>query len=123
MEAAKDRIRVEGIEFHGYHGVSAEERAVGHRFRADVELDLDLRPAAGADDVTLTVDYAAVARAVVEVGTGASVQLVETLAERAAERVLAEFPRVEAVELRMAKLAPPSPVLFAASAILIRRTR
>src|SRR6266542_5021892 len=104
-----DRIRVEGIEFHGYHGVSSEERAVGHRFRVDVELELDLRPAALADSVERTVDYAEVAKLVVEIGGGPSVHLVETLAERLASRILERFPAVDAVEVRAAKLAPPSP--------------
>ncbi len=118
-----DRIRVEGIEFHGFHGVSEQEREIGHRFRVDVEMELDLRPAGLADDVNLTVDYGSVARLIAEIGTGASVRLVETLAERMASRLLEEFPPVEALELYVAKLQPPFPVPFAASIIHIRRTR
>jgi dihydroneopterin aldolase len=119
----KDRIRIEGIEFYGFHGVSAAEREVGHRFRADVELELDLRAAGTSDDLAQTVDYGAAARVVLEIGTGASAQLVETLAERMAERLLAEFPRVEAVELWVAKLHPPAPLPFAAAEIHVRRVR
>ena len=118
-----DRIRLEGIEFHGFHGVPAAEREIGHRYRVDMDLELDLRPAGAADDVSLTVDYAAAARAIIEVGTGPSVQLVETLAERMAARILADFPPVRAVELRVAKLQPPVAVNFAASVIHIRRSR
>jgi dihydroneopterin aldolase len=118
-----DRIRIEGIEFHGFHGVPAAEREIGHRYRVDVELELDLQPAGRADDVSLTVDYAAAARAVVEVGTGPSVQLVETLAERMAARLLADHPPVAAVELWVAKLQPPVAVHFAASVIHVRRGR
>lgn len=118
-----DRITVEGIEFHGFHGVPAAEREIGHRYRVELAMELDLRPCANEDDVELTVDYAAAARAIIEVGAGPSVRLVETLAARMAERVLAEFPRVDAVELRVAKLQPPTPVPFAASVIQIRRVR
>lgn len=118
-----DRIHVEGIEFHGLHGLLPEERVLGHRFRVEVTLELDLASAGQADDLERTVDYAAVARAVVEVGTGPSVQLVETLGERIAARLLEQFPRLDAVELRVAKLQPPVPVLFAAAVIHIRRTR
>jgi dihydroneopterin aldolase len=118
-----DRIVVEGIEFHGRHGVAAGEREVGNRFRVDLELELDLLPAGRSDDLALTVDYAEAARQVVEVGTGPSVQLIETLAERMAERLLAEFSAILAVEVRVTKLHPPSPVPFAAAAVRIRRGR
>lgn len=118
-----DCIRVEDIEFHGHHGVSAAEREIGHRFRVDLALELDLSAAGATDDVTLTVDYAAAARAVVEVGTGPSFCLVEALAERMAGRLLQAFPLVDAVELRVAKLQPPVAVQFAASVIHIRRAR
>jgi 7,8-dihydroneopterin aldolase/epimerase/oxygenase len=120
---ASDRIRLEGIEFYGFHGVPAAERETGHRYRVDLELELDLREAGRTDDLRLTVDYAAAARLVVEVGTGDSVRLVETLAARMAARLLTEFPLVEAVELSVAKLHPPVPLPVAASVIRIRRER
>ena len=118
-----DRIRIEGIEFHGFHGVPAAEREIGHRYRVDVEMELDLRPAALSDDVERTVDYGAAARAVVEEGTGPSVRLVETLAERIAARLLRDYPLIQSVELRVAKLQPPVSVNFQASVIWIRRGR
>lgn len=118
-----DRIHVEGIEFHGLHGLLPEERVLGHRFRVDAALELDLASAGRTDDLEQTVDYAAVARAVVEVGIGPSVCLVEALAERIASRLLEQFPRLDAVELRVAKLQPPVPVLISAAVIHIRRAR
>ncbi len=118
-----DRIRVQGIEFHGFHGVSVEERAIGHRYRVDLFLELDLRPSAGVDDVALTVDYGAVAALVVRLGTGPGMRLVETLAERIAASLLVEFPRLDAVEVRAAKLHPPCPTVFEAAIIEIRRSR
>ena len=118
-----DRVIVEGIEFHGFHGVPAAEREVGHRYRVDLHLELDVRPASCADDVALTVDYAEAARVVIDVGTGPSVRLVETLAERMAERLLAQFAVVDAVELHVTKLYPPVAVLFEASTVRIRRSR
>ena len=119
----QDRIIVEGIEFHGFHGVSAAEREVGHRFRVDLALELDLGPAGRSDDLEQTVDYAAAARAAQEIGTGPGVRLVETLAGRIAARLLEEFPLVEKVEVRVSKIHPPAPLLFAASTVAIRRTR
>ena len=118
-----DRFVVEGIEFYGFHGVPAAEREIGHRYRADLVMELDTAPAGQADDVSLTVDYAAAARTVVEIGTGPGVQLLETLAERMAARLLADWPLLRAVEVRVAKLLPPLPLQIAAAAVEIRRER
>jgi FolB domain-containing protein len=49
----------------------------------------DTSPAARTDDIAHTVDYAAVAADVVVLVTGEPVNLIETLAERIARRVLA----------------------------------
>jgi dihydroneopterin aldolase len=118
-----DRLEVQGIEFHGYHGVPEAERAVGVRFRIDLAFELDLRPAGENDDLTRSVDYAAAAARVVEIGTGPSVQLIETLAERMAAALLAEFALIDTVEVRVTKLLPPAVPTFAASSVVIRRTR
>ena len=118
-----DRVEVHGIEFHGLHGVAPEERIVGNRFRVDLAFELDLRPAGEHDDLTRTIDYAAAAARVVEIGTGPSVHLIETLAERMAAALLAEFALIDAVEVRVTKLLPPAVPTFAASAVQIRRTR
>jgi len=118
-----DRIRIEGLEFHGFHGVPAAEREIGHRYRVDAVLELDLRPAAAEDDVELTVDYGEVARTLIQVGTGPSVRLVETLAEGMAAAVFQQFPRVRALELQVAKIHPPVALQFAAAVIEIRRSR
>lgn len=118
-----DLIHVSGIQFHGFHGVPEAERQIGHRYRVDLVLELDLRPSGQADDVSLTVDYAEAARLVVEIGTGPGCRLVETLTERIAAGLLERFPMLAAVTVRAAKLYPPTPVLFDASTIEIRRAR
>ncbi|MGV3722971.1 MAG: dihydroneopterin aldolase [Actinomycetota bacterium] len=118
-----DRIRIEGIEFHGFHGVPAAEREIGHRYRVDAVLELDVREAAAADDVSLTVDYGAAARRLLEIGAGPSVRLVETLAERMCSQLLAEFPRIQAVEIKVAKIHLPLPLQVASAAVEIRRER
>lgn len=123
MTTRTDRIRIEGLEFHGFHGVPPEERVIGHRYRADVELELDLRAAGQSDDFRQTVDYAQAARVVLEVGTGPSVQLVETLAERMAARLLEEFAIVTAVALSVAKVHPPVALPIGRCVIVIRRER
>ncbi len=99
-----DTIVIEDIRFYGHHGALPAERTTGGWFSVDVELSLDLAPAALSDDLGGTVDYAAVARRIVEVGTGPSVSLLERLATLLAEALLKEFPVTE-VALRVKKLS------------------
>jgi len=101
-----DRIILTGIRFYGYHGVYEEERRLGQHFLVDLDLRLDLRPAAETDDLSRGVDYSRVLETVLEVGTGEPVNLLEALASRIASRVLARFPARQ-VTVRVTKPAPP----------------
>jgi dihydroneopterin aldolase len=119
-----DRIRLNGMVFYGYHGVLAEERALGQRFVVDVELRLDLRAAGTSDDLGDTVNYTRVYTAAREVVTGPPCQLIEAVAERIAGRVLAEHPQVESVTVRVRKPEVPIPgSVLASSEVWIERTR
>ena len=115
-----DVIRVLGISAHGFHGVFAQERAVGQQFVVDVELSLDLAPAGKADDLSLTLDYSAVARLVVEQIQGEPVALIETLAERIAQSIL-EYELVQSVLVTVHKPQAPLGVDFTDVQVQIRR--
>jgi dihydroneopterin aldolase len=117
-----DRIVLEGIQFYGYHGVSAEEQAVGHRFAVDLEVECDLREAGRADDPDLTIDYGELAGQVVAIGRGPRLRLLEALAEAIAAEIL-EHARVERVRVRVCKLLPPIDGVVAAAAVEIERSR
>ncbi|MFC7373676.1 MULTISPECIES: 2-amino-4-hydroxy-6-hydroxymethyldihydropteridine diphosphokinase [unclassified Brachybacterium] len=83
-----DRIEVTEIRAWGRHGVLAAETELGQQFVADVTLHLSTAPAGRADDLARTVNYAGIALAVhEEISTGAH-KLIETLAERIADRIL-----------------------------------
>jgi len=98
-----DRILLANVVASGRHGVEPRERAEPQRFSIDVELGLDLRPAGTADALELTVDYAAVDRAVRRIVETTSFALIEALAERIAATLLAEQPLAEAVTVRVRK--------------------
>lgn len=120
---APDRIRLTGLSARGFHGVLPFEKEEGQLFLADVTMDLGPRGtvvASVTDDLDDAVDYAAVADAVVEVITGESVNLVETLAERIADVVLA-FPRVLQVEVSVHKPQAPLDVAFDDVCVTITR--
>lgn len=116
-----DQIWLRGISAHAFHGVFATERRTGQQFVLDVGFELDLRPAARADDVAYAVSYADVAAAVHAELTGDPVHLLETLAERVAGAVL-RFPGVIAVEVVLHKPQAPLAVPFSDVVLSIRRT-
>ncbi|MFQ5898872.1 MAG: dihydroneopterin aldolase [Candidatus Methylomirabilia bacterium] len=117
-----DKIFIEDLRFYGYHGVSRAQQAVGTWFSVDLELALDLTPAALSDDLGATVDYTEVARRVVEIGTKERVNLLERLAALVAETLLREFP-AQAIRVRIKKLTPPMEGLHAFPGVELVRQR
>lgn len=117
-----DRIRLSGIRGFGRHGVLPEERMRGQEFVVDVDLFLSLKKAGKRDDLNLTIEYSAVAVAVSDIIRGEPVNLIETLAERIAARVL-ELPLVERTVVTVHKPSAPIPVDFSDVSVQITRYR
>jgi len=117
-----DRIRLAGMVFYGYHGVSPEERSLGQRFVVDLDVETDLSRAGASDDLADTVSYARLYNAVRAVVEGAPRKLLESVAETTAGAVLEGFP-IEAVRVRVTKSSPPikGAVLESASVDVYRR--
>jgi 7,8-dihydroneopterin aldolase/epimerase/oxygenase len=123
MLVSGDHIVLAGMTFLAAHGVNPREKVEPQRFEVDVELWLDLRPAAAGDDLAKTVDYRPVYDAVRTVVEGPSVELIETLAERIARGVLASSALVDEVVVRVRKpdVALDGPLDFAG--VEVRRRR
>mgnify|MGYP003903958625 CR=1 FL=1 len=80
-------------------------------------------PAAAADDLKLTVNYADVIRTVEAQLTGKPVYLIETLAQQIAARILGTFMVVKAVTVEVNKPFAPVAAEFDAISVKIRRER
>ncbi|AQS54484.1 MAG: dihydroneopterin aldolase [Novibacillus thermophilus] len=117
-----DKVFFHEMMFYAYHGVYPEESRLGQRFTVDLELGLDLRPAAESDDLAKTVNYQAVYETVRSTVEGKPVKLVETLAERVIEQLFAKFP-VEYAWVRITKPDPPIPGHYRAVGVEMRRER
>jgi dihydroneopterin aldolase len=86
-----DAIFIEGIKFHGYHGLTRMEREIGVRLSVDVTLEMDLEPSGRSDDFALTIDYRQIHKRVVEIGRNNSHKLLETYAVALLDALQAEF--------------------------------
>lgn len=118
-----DRIELRGLEVHARHGVYAHEQADGQLFVIDLSLAADLSHAGDSDDLTDTVDYGAMAIAVHEAVAGERWDLIERVATRVAEVVLALDTRIESVAVTVHKPQAPIPLEFADVAVTIERMR
>ncbi len=102
-----DRIELKGIAFYGYHGCLPEEREKGQRFFVDLTLFTDLKKAGETDNLTDTVNYAAVYEAIKEIVEGTPRNLIEAVAERIAGAVLEGFSPVRRICVTVHKPSAP----------------
>lgn len=113
-----DKIVVEGLAVETVIGVLDWERQIQQRLLIDLELGVDIRPAASKDDLNQTLDYAAISDAVVAFTEESSYQLIETLAENLAALIIREFS-VPSIKIKISK---PSAVPAAKNvAVVIKR--
>jgi 7,8-dihydroneopterin aldolase/epimerase/oxygenase len=117
-----DRIELRGLRVLAVCGALPEERERAQPFEVDIDVEVDLGPAGRSDALPDTVDYGAVARAVVRVAEAGRFTLLERLAERIAEEVGADA-RVESVTVAVHKLRPPVALHLASAGVRITRRR
>lgn len=94
------------MEFHAYHGCFAEEQVIGNTFIVDVHMETDTGPAERSDKLDETVNYADVFLIVKE-QMGIKSKLLEHVGRRIMDAVLARYPEIDIIELKISKLNPP----------------
>jgi len=117
-----DHIALRGLRVRGHHGVYEHERRDGQDFVVDVTVWMDLAPAAASDALADTLHYGELAERVAAIVGGPPADLIETVAGRIADDVLADA-RVRAVEVTLHKPQAPIPLEFADVAVVINRSR
>ncbi|ABY24929.1 dihydroneopterin aldolase [Renibacterium salmoninarum ATCC 33209] len=117
-----DRITLTGVSAIGHHGVFEREKRDGQPFIVDAVLFTDVRPASANDELEKTSNYAEVAEEIKAMITGEPFDLIETLAERTAQKLLKEFA-VDAVEITVHKPKAPIQVPFGDVSVTLYRER
>lgn len=117
-----DLIELRGLRALGICGALPEERERAQPLEVDLDLEVDLTAAGASDRLGDTVDYGAVADEVEAVVTSERFTLLERLAQRLCDVVLAH-PQVAAVTVSVRKLRPPVPQHLASSGVRLRRVR
>ena len=117
-----DRIEIKGVEVLARHGVLEREKTDAQVFLVDLTVYLDLARAGSSDHLVDTVDYGRLAEETHNLVESESHQLIETVAERVAGRVLQE-PAVARVVVTVHKPQAPIPVKFGDVAVTVDRSR
>lgn len=99
-------ILLENICFFAYHGVAQQETFVGNEFILNLKLKVDITQAMETDDISQTVNYAAVfqaAKTEIEIPS----QLLEHVCGRILKRLFREFPSIQSIDIKLQKRNPP----------------
>ena len=106
MTIAASKIYLDDMRFYAYHGVMEQERRVGGEYSVSLTVEADLADAVCTDDVADTINYAELYTLVKHEMTVPS-KLLEHVAGRIGQRVIAEHERITALTVRVTKLNPP----------------
>jgi dihydroneopterin aldolase len=117
-----DRIELRGLRVVGLIGLLPEERDRPQPFEIDLDVEADLSAPSTSDDLADTVDYGELVSRAAAVVTTEQHQLLEKVAGRIAEDLLA-VAGVVAVTVTIRKLRPPLPVDIASTGVTLHRRR
>lgn len=99
----QDIVFIEALKVDTVIGVYEWEKSIQQTLQFDVEMRTDVRAAAAIDDLSKTVDYAVVSEDIVALAKENQAELIETVAEKVAERILTTYA-VASVKITLRKL-------------------
>lgn len=118
-----DRIELRGLRLIAIVGALPQERVRPQPIELDIDAELDLSIPAASDDLGDTVDYGEVCDVAEQEAGSAHPVLLEHLAVRIADAVLAIDHRLQAVEVAVRKLRPPVTHHLHTAGVRVRRSR
>ncbi len=104
-----DAIELRELRLSASIGVSSEERHHAQPISIDIEIERPFEAAAFSDDLAETTNYAEVLTLASRLATQGNFLLLETLACRVANEVLAFDEAITSVTVSVRKLHPPVP--------------
>jgi 7,8-dihydroneopterin aldolase/epimerase/oxygenase len=99
-------ISLRGAEFFAYHGFYPEEQLLGARFIVDIEVDFVPLDDIKVDKLVNTVDYEKL-HDIAGSEMKQTRKLIETVAQRIADKIKIQFPFVKTIRVSIKKLNPP----------------
>ena len=119
-----DVIELRGLRLVTLVGALPEERTRAQPLEVDLDVEADLSVAGTTDHLSDTIDYGGLCELVMRTIRGSGhVALLEALAERTAQAVLAADERITGVTVWVRKVRPPVPQDLATSGVKVTRRR
>ncbi len=118
-----DKIIINGLKIFAYHGVNPEETQFGQHFVLDITAQADILRPCQTDSIDHTVSYAAIIKAVKKTMAEKNCKLLEHAAQRVADCLFEQFPRIQALKITLKKPDAPINGDFEYVAVEIERKR
>lgn len=116
-----DKIIIDNLEIFANHGVFPEENENGQVFYISAVMYTDTRKAGKEDDLEASINYGTVCHMITDFVQGHTFQLIETVVEQLADKMLKEIPLLRKVTLRVDKPQAPVGLPFESVAVEITR--
>ncbi|MYN14802.1 dihydroneopterin aldolase [Pusillimonas sp. TS35] len=97
------RVFFSQIALDAHIGILEHELRATQPLHVDAEFDVDIVQQVHDHNIQTVLDYRLLRSAIVDECTAAHVNLLETLCERVVDRLLAEFPTIRHVKIRISK--------------------
>jgi len=111
-------LTLDTMKFHAFHGVTAEERAIGGTYLADISYTVDT-VAVETDRLEDTIDYSELFDLVKEEMIKPSF-LIEHVAGRILKAIKARFPQIKVLIVKISKQNPPVNGELASASVTIK---
>lgn len=98
-----DKIKINNLEVFAKHGVFPEENILGQKFIISATLYTNVRKAGFSDDLQKSIDYGEASHLMKKFIEENTFQLLETVVEQLAEKMLLEIPELEKIKLELKK--------------------
>lgn len=106
MQIKEQIITLDSLRFYAYHGAEPQEAIVGAWYTVDISIKADTTDAILNDNLSETINYAKAAE-VIKQQMQIRSALLEHVAGRIAKALLAEFPAINALTIKVCKENPP----------------
>jgi len=117
------KIKLNEMVFYGYHGVHAEERALGQRFNVSVTLYTNSSIDKFIRHLEDTIDYTRVYAEIKEIMESRQFYLLENCANTIADKLLEDFPLLEKLTICIQKPSVPIQGSLKSVEVILNRAR
>lgn len=99
-------LSITGMRFHAYHGCNPDEKKCGKQYTVDVHFHADVDTSMITDNLNDTIDYVDI-HAITEQEMQIPSNLIEHIAKRILDKIIARFPQMTYCKVKLTKHNPP----------------